>query len=381
MADTTLLVPGTQATSLADGHGTIVYNAVRVSLGLHKDALGLRPPDEWQRLLSLEHEPDVWKPTRTSLEPGTEVVTAAVVGTPYDRMLSFAEPWPYDWRMDIRYNALQLLEHMRANLPADGGRFNLIGHSQGGLVIVLASKLTKKLDEFSRLVARVILVGAPLAGTMRATEALLWGSEGLGADKVRAARGMGLTWPSLYQMMPSWKAVQLPDDGGDCSDDQQFMVSGGWPVPFAEGVQEDLLVRARETEALLHGPFARFGSGVKALTFLGKRQLTPVWVTRNGDVLPGDRKEMRNQKGDSLVPTQVTLDWGGSFYQRHAVVLTGKCEAHAMLCQDEDVVSLTRRFLREPAPPPPPERPGHDDADAHSAEAPPAPEPARSDGH
>ena len=34
MADRTLLVPGTQATSLADQNGTVVYNAVRVSLGL-----------------------------------------------------------------------------------------------------------------------------------------------------------------------------------------------------------------------------------------------------------------------------------------------------------------------------------------------------------
>jgi pimeloyl-ACP methyl ester carboxylesterase len=288
-------------------------------------------------------------------------------------MLSFAESWPYDWRMDIRFNALQLLEHMRAHLPSDGGRFNLIGHSQGGLVIVLASKLTRKLDEFSRLVARVILVGAPLAGTMRATEALLWGSEGLGADNAVAARGMGLTWPSLYQMMPSWNAVQLPD-GSDAPPEQQFMDIGGWAGPFAEGVQADLLQRARETEALLHGPFARFGSGVRTVAFLGKRQLSPVWLTRTGDVLPGDRKEMRSQKGDSLVPTQVTLDWGGSFYQRHTVVLGGKAEAHAMLCQDEDVVSLTRRILHEPAPPPPPERP-------HVPDAPDGPDAPDAPGH
>ena len=65
MPDRTLLVPGTQATSLADQHGTIVYNAVRVSVGLHKDDLGGRAPSEWEALLSMEHRPGLWPPTRT----------------------------------------------------------------------------------------------------------------------------------------------------------------------------------------------------------------------------------------------------------------------------------------------------------------------------
>jgi pimeloyl-ACP methyl ester carboxylesterase len=351
MPDRTLLIPGTQASTLVDQDGAVVYNAVRVSLGLQKDELGGRPPSEWQRLLSIEQEPGVWEPSRTSLEPGTEIRPDSVVETPYERMLAFTEPWPYDWRMDIRHNATLLLEMMRAEKPADG-RFNLIGHSQGGLVIVLASKLTTDLDEFSRLVARTILVGAPLAGSMRATEALLWGREDLGEDNVVATRGMALTWPAIYQMMPSWNAVVLPDER-DAPEAQQFMQPGGWPGPWAEGVQEDLLLRARETEILLHGPFSRFGSSVLTMAFLGKRQMTPVLVTRTGDVLPADRRAMRNQQGDSLVPAQRTLDWGGSLYQRHAVVLTGRPEPHAMLCQDEEVVSMTRRFLDAPAPPPP----------------------------
>ena len=53
------------------------------------------------------------------------------------------------------------------NERPQGGRWNLIGYSQGGLVIVLASQLTTQIDDFSRLVTRVVLVGAPLAGTMR----------------------------------------------------------------------------------------------------------------------------------------------------------------------------------------------------------------------
>ena len=40
---TTLLIPGTQATCLEDQNGVIVYNAVRVQVGLHKNDLGGRP--------------------------------------------------------------------------------------------------------------------------------------------------------------------------------------------------------------------------------------------------------------------------------------------------------------------------------------------------
>ena len=104
MPDRTLLVPGTQATTLVDQNGTTVYNAVRVSIGLQKDDLGGRPPSEWQALLSQEHTPGELAPTRTSLLPGVEIHPGPVVRTPYDVMFTFSDPWPYDWRSDIRYN-------------------------------------------------------------------------------------------------------------------------------------------------------------------------------------------------------------------------------------------------------------------------------------
>ncbi len=351
MPDKTLLIPGTQATSLVDGDGRVVYNAVRVSLGLQRDELGGRPPDAWERLLSLDQPDGAWKPARTSLEPGTSIFPHRVVGTPYDRLLSLADPWPYDWRMDMRYNAQLLLEHMRANKP-DGGRFNLVGHSQGGLVIILASKLTFDINEFSRLVARVVLVGSPLAGTMRAAEALIWGSEGLGDANREAARGMALTWPALHQMLPVWPAVVRPDASPE-DDARQLLRRDGWPGAAGAGMREDMLSRARETAALLAGPFARLGSGTMAMAVMGKRQMTPVELVRDGDALPDHADYHRNQQGDDLVPYKATLAWGGSSFGDRVVALTGKSERHAFLCNDPDVLDLTRRFLRAEAPPPP----------------------------
>jgi pimeloyl-ACP methyl ester carboxylesterase len=351
MPDKTLLIPGTQATSLADSEGRVVYNAVRVSLGLQEDDLGGRPPEEWERLLSLDQPEGDWKPARTSMEPGTTIVPHEVVGTPYDRLFSLAEPWPYDWRMDIRYNAQLLLEYMRANKP-ERGRFNLVGHSQGGLVIVAASKLTFDINEFSRLVARVVLVGSPLAGTMRAAEALLWGSGSLGEGNEVAARGMALTWPALHQMLPTWRAVVRPD-GSPEDDHRQLLQRDGWPGKPGEGMRVDMLRRARETAALLAGPFARLGSGTMAMVVMGKRQMTPVEVVRDGDTLPDRADYHRNQQGDGLVPYRATLAWGGSIFGEGVVALSGKSERHAFLCNDPDVLDLTRGFLRAEAPPPP----------------------------
>lgn len=351
MADRTLLIPGTQATSLQDQNGTVVYNAVRVGLGLNGDELGGRPPEEWGRVMGVQTPPDGWAPSRTSLEPGTAILPHSVVGAAYDRMMAFADPWPYDWRLDMRHNARQLLDFMRANKPANG-RFNLIGHSQGGLVIVLASKLTFDLNEFSRLVARVILVGCPLAGTMRATEALLWGSEGLGSDRAKEAREMAVTWPALYQMLPSWRAVEKKKDE-PLGEEVQFLQPGGWPPPFDQGIQADLLKRGREAAALLAGPLARFGTGTMSMSFLGKRQMTPVALRRTAAGLPDDRSAMRNQQGDSLVPYAKTLAWGGTAFADQVVALTGKPNAHGMLCNDLEVLDMTQRFLEAPAPPAP----------------------------
>src|SRR5687767_5363984 len=171
---TTLLIPGTQATTLDDQNGTICYNAVRVEIGLQKEELGGRPMAVWAQLLSMKHAEGVLEPSKTTLEPGSGLRAGTVVVTPYQLFPRAYAEWAYDWRADLRLNAIRLLDELRTRRAAGEERFNLIGHSQGGLIIVLASKRAEA-GEFARLVARVVLVGAPLAGTMRAVEPLVFG--------------------------------------------------------------------------------------------------------------------------------------------------------------------------------------------------------------
>ena len=138
MAKRLLLVPGTEASSLFDESGRVIWNAVRASLGLSKEELGGRPPSQWTALLSLAHKPGVWAPSRTSLEDGTDITADLVVQTPYDRLWNMIDDvFPYDWRCDIRYNAQLLNDHIASMYTASGGqRLTLIGHSQGCLVIL-----------------------------------------------------------------------------------------------------------------------------------------------------------------------------------------------------------------------------------------------------
>jgi pimeloyl-ACP methyl ester carboxylesterase len=353
MTDRTLIVPGTQATTLRDQNGTTVYNAVRVSLGLDGDELAGRPPERWAELLGTEHAPGAWGPTRTSLDPAVTITPGPAVGTPYDRLPKPNSFFPYDWRLDSRYNAQRLIDVLRAEKPS-GGRWNLIGHSQGGLIIVLASMLTTDLEEFGRLVARVVLVGCPLAGTQRALEAITVGRRDFGGDltRVLAARAMAQTWPALYQMLPAWDSV-VDSNGDAVASERQFTSPGGFPGAWAQGIDTNLLQRARETQSLLEGPLSRFGPEVSALVIQGEKQPTPTRIMRSGTTLAttndivGDRfaLDFQQTKGDTLVPSEVTLEWGGKGVRERTLRIAGPVKEHAFLCDGKFVVKKIARFL------------------------------------
>ncbi len=345
---TTLLIPGTQATRLDDQHGTVVYNAVRVEVGLQKNDLGGRPIAEWARLLSMEHADGILDPVRTTLEPGAELRPGAVVVTPYQLFPHAYEEWSYDWRADLRWNAIRLLSELRARVAGGEGRFNLIGHSQGGLLIVLASKRAVP-GEFARLVARVVLVGAPLAGTLRAVEALVFGHPSLGENQRGVARQMARTWPSIYQMLPAWRCV-VDEHGTTLPEGEQLLSMTGWPSEDADGVTEDMLSRARKTQMLLRDPFGDFGPGIRVWTVMGVNKDTGrTLVKKDGRFVS---ISMEKKSGDSLAHYGETLKWGGESFSYTVVPYGGGAEAHAMLCADETIADHIKHFLTVPVPEP-----------------------------
>lgn len=342
MADINLLVPGTQATNLITATRKRVYNAVRVNMGLTKTDLG-KDPAKWVPLLSLEHTPGQLAPTKTTLQPGTMVKAGNVLLTPYESFSSGYEMYPYDWRCDIRHNAQELLDHLADEKPA-GGRWNLVGHSQGALVIVIASKMLDDPDRFDELVDKVVLLGSPLAGTMRAADAITIGSDDLGKNERVFSLQLARTWPALFQMLPSWAAV-LDAARNPLPPAQQLLQRGGYPD--ATGVTADILQRARDAHALLREPLAAMG-GAQVVTVLTSNKPTKTEVVRKVVSGKDGFADETSEDGDSLVPFQRTLDWGDAAFTDSVAHVTGSVRAHAFLGIDEEVAALIDNFIQSP---------------------------------
>ena len=344
MADErTLLVPGTQATTLRDHRGNTVYNAVRVQLLLGRSDIGDRDPDELGKLVSMEHAPGRLKPVRTSLEDGTHIVKGDVLRIPYDG-LPVTDWFRYDWRADLRFNANRLLQFLREEAEP-GLRWNLIGHSQGGLLIVLASKLAKSPREFASMVGRVVLVGTPLAGTVKAVEAILFGREDMGKENLPGLLAAARTWPAIYQMLPAWRAA-VDVDRSPWPDREQFIWPDGWGylLNADHPIQADLLVRARETQALLTGPFSSLVPAVDTLTIMGasRDHMTPISVPLGDD---GYIQEYTFEDGDGYVPERKTTEHIGNPTFDYRRIYTEQINDHETLCLDHDVQDLIGQFF------------------------------------
>ncbi|HEU0014472.1 MAG TPA: alpha/beta fold hydrolase [Longimicrobium sp.] len=335
-----LLIPGTQATCLRDNDGTLIYNAVQVSLPLMPKKLGDYPKSQWVDLLSPVYTPGKVAPDATSRLPGVSIRPAEVLASPYAQPGSY-ERWGYDWRDDLRYNAARLLGELRLRAQRGDARAGLVGHSQGGLLIVLASKLAAP-GVFEKLVSAVVLAGAPLAGTLRAAEALVFGSPSLGKEDQPLALAMARAWPALYQMLPAWPSVTDPS-GTPLPPDQQLLSMGGWLAGWNAGVTQDMLDRARAVQALLRDPFAAMG-GVSVCTLMGTDQETPTRLERSGNTFT--RLVSEKKAGDTLVPYQVTMGWANSKAFNLTVTPCGtNTRPHAELCCDPTINARIAKLL------------------------------------
>jgi pimeloyl-ACP methyl ester carboxylesterase len=177
MANMNLLVPGTGGITLMNNLGEDLGYPVKMQIGvLSAGLLGLRA-NELIDLLSMDHRPGQLAPAKTSLKPGTSIRPGHVLQVAYNQVPSSFSHFLYDWRADIRYSAGQLLDFLRERRPV-AGRWNLVGHSQGGLLIVAASKLLSDRAAFAELVASVVLVGtrwlAPSTQRTRCSRATRW---------------------------------------------------------------------------------------------------------------------------------------------------------------------------------------------------------------
>jgi pimeloyl-ACP methyl ester carboxylesterase len=339
MPDSDVLVPGTGGITLMDNQGRDLGYPVRMRLGvMTRGFLAGLPAHDLEELLSMGHEPGQIPPSRTSLKPGVSIRPGRVLRVAYNQIPASTNIFLYDWRADMRHSAAELLRFLVERRPRDG-RWNVIGHSQGGLLIVLASKLMAGPEEFSDLVRSVTLVGAPIAGTVNAAVALISGDQ-MGDASAPSFRKIVRTWPALYQMLPAWPAL-VDEAGHPVPLDRQITTARAWEG--TKGIDEDLLTRAVEAQALLRDPLSHMRGDIRVAALLARNRPTAVELRA---APPLDTASVKNQMGDTLVPHDRTLSWLGGHFEQFVITYPSPCNAHSMLCDDPAIASRIRAIAR-----------------------------------
>jgi pimeloyl-ACP methyl ester carboxylesterase len=130
----------------------------------------------------------------------------------------------YDWRRDLIESARRLHETLERLADERGDpdlRFNVIGHSMGGLVAryYLRYGTAEPTAEMpvtwagARRIQNLVLVAVPSAGSIPALEGILCGNR-VGLSATTLAAPVVARMPSVYQLLPPRGAPGLLDHGG-----------------------------------------------------------------------------------------------------------------------------------------------------------------------
>jgi pimeloyl-ACP methyl ester carboxylesterase len=142
---------------------------------------------------------DFYTPLRLNLHRDLELIDG--------QLWDFA----YDWRLSSRVNGALLTKFLNQRLDAyrklpgrQDAKTILICHSMGGLV----ARWCVERSEGAELVCKIITIGTPHKGSILALDAIANGvrlPRKLGVDLTK----MALSFPSLYELLPTYSCVEL----------------------------------------------------------------------------------------------------------------------------------------------------------------------------
>ena len=204
--------------------------------------------------------------------------------------------FPYDWRRDIRVSAAAL--HQALNRWAAGDehrRFTLVGHSMGG--IVSRTYLALFPEEAERLVERVILLGSPGYGAVKAVQTLALGNDLMELAHKLNGRNRGdrlvQSITALYQLLPPPRELFPADKDYPC--DFDLYDAAAWPRP---GIRQNGLNRGRA----LHKLLAASDPQVPIIQIAGYDLETLVALRGRPDALQPVKVAQGPNSGDGTVP-------------------------------------------------------------------------------
>lgn len=120
--------------------------------------------------------------------------------------------FPYDWRLSNRVNGrllAELVEQWRRWSRDRDTKLVLICHSMGGLV----ARAFLDLEGGAEQCRRLITVGTPYFGSVKALGCLVNGVYPWPGRIGEGLTGLARTWPSVYELLPTYPAVVGPSGG------------------------------------------------------------------------------------------------------------------------------------------------------------------------
>lgn len=222
------------------------------------------------------------------------------VGAGYGRLLHIlgrrnwqrVVPFPYDWRLSNRLTA----QRLRATVEAALGRWRELPGQRDAMVIFVCHSMGGLIARYyldnlggAEIARRLITVGTPYSGSIKAIRALSGGLLPLGRLD-RALVDVARTFPSVHQLLPTYHCVNL---------------TGHDPVTIARGLA-DLPSVAISDGLAFHQELAEARGGPPPYEehfFGGKRQPTDQSVTPTPRGLEYQRSQRgTDYEGDGTVP-------------------------------------------------------------------------------
>ncbi len=279
------------------------------------------------------------------------------------KLRSWKAPQPvytfsYDWRKPLELSAERLVRAMRilsAREEAAGRtpELQFVTHSMGGLLLRSALAMRNRRQPFTGI-GRIVFIAPPFRGAIGAPYALVVGEHDgwFGTDE--DYRFIARTFPSVYQMTPSWKSAAVDEAGRDVD----LFDAANWQANVRDGGGFSARFLA-DAEAFVRGRRAHFGGHSDA------PMLPDATLARHGDdilvlcgtgvatarQLPVQTDNKRNPNWfDFAAVVQDKLGDGRVHLLSAAVkgVTLGAFQGagdHAALCRNERVTNLVSLWL------------------------------------
>lgn len=206
--------------------------------------------------------------------------------------------FPYDWRQDNRVSAKFLEAEVNKRLinwrkisGNDGAKALLVAHSMGGLI---ARYYIECLDGW-RFTRKLITFGTPFQGSLKALRFL---TEGTGIKYLQGLTALVRSFPSVYQLLPTYPCVS----SGDVIQSLQDIKLQGLnhvQVSAASSFHKEIKDAVRKNSTNME--YKKSGFGIRPIVGVGQETLQ--WANNVGNSLSFTTTHPSSDvSGDGTVP-------------------------------------------------------------------------------